>query len=127
MPTVVTDKTDFASVEAILQQFNQQDSVDVYASGMSFIEQAIAIGRLEISNVVIQPKNDKLWVVLNSGTVIERKISQITGLSAASEKQLLNYENMGNGILWEEVPQADISLKRLLEEELLLRYNLRVA
>ena len=126
MRTVITDKTDFASIEAILQQFSQQDAVDVYSSGLSPIEQAIAMGKLEISDVVIQPDNDKLLVVLNSGTVIERKISQIEGLSEAREAQLLNYENMGNGILWEEVPQADISLKRLLEEELLLRYNLNV-
>lgn len=127
MPTVITDKTDFASIEAILQKFAQQDAVDVYSSDMSPIEQAIAMGKLEISDVVIQPDNDKLLVVLNSGTVIERKISQIDALSAAREAQLLNYENMGNGILWGQLPQADISLKRLLEEELLLRYNLKVA
>lgn len=127
MPTVITDKTDFASIEDILRQFGQQDPVDIYASDVSPIEQAIAIGKLEISDVVIQPHNDKLLVVLNSGTIIERKISQITGLSNANKKQLLNYENMGNGILWEEIPQADISLQRLLEEELLLRYNLKVA
>ena len=127
MPTVVTDETDFASIEAILHQFNQRDSVDIYSSSMSPIEQAIAVGKLEISDVIIQPDNDKILIVLNSGTVIERTISQIPGLSEASEAQLLNTENMGNGILWEEVPQADISLKRLLEEELLLRYNLKVA
>ena len=85
------------------------------------------MGKLEISDVVIQPDNDKLLVVLSSGTVIERNISQVPGLSEASAVQLLTYENMGNGILWEEVPTADISLQRLLEEELLLRYNLKVA
>ena len=59
--------------------------------------------------------------------MIERKISQIPGLSEANEAQLLNYENMGNGVLWEESPHADLSLKRLLEEELQTHYNLRVA
>ena len=127
MPTVVTDKTDFASVTAILRQFNQQDSVDIYSSGLSPIEQVIAIGQLEISNVVIQQQNDKLLIVLSSGTIIERKISQVPGLSEADETQLLSYENMGNGILWEGLPHADISLKRLLEEELQARYNLKVA
>lgn len=127
MPTVVTDKTDFASIEAILQQFNQQDSVDIYSSGLSPIEQAIAIGQLEISDIVIQQHNDKILLVLSSGTVIERKISQVSGLSEATEAQLLNYDNMGNGVLWEDLPRADLSLKRLLEEELQTRYNLKVA
>lgn len=127
MPTVVTDKTDFASIEAILQQFNQQDLVDIYSSDLSPIEQAISIGQLAISDVVIQQQNDKILIVLSSGTVIERKISQVPGLLEANEAQLLNYENMGNGILWEELPHADLSLKRLLEEELQTRYNLKVA
>ena len=118
MPTVVTDKTDFASIAAILQQFKQQESVDVYSSGLSPIEQAIAIGQLEISDVVIQQHNDKILLVLSSGTVVERKISQISGLSEANEAQLLNYDNMSNGVLWEDLPHADLSLKRLLEEEL---------
>lgn len=127
MPTVVTDKTDVASLEAIFQQFKQQDSVDVYSSRLSPIEQAIATGQLKISDVLIQPNNNKILIVLSSGTVIERSIAQIPGLSEVNEVQLLNFENMENGVLWEEVPQADISLKRLLEEELLLRYHLKVA
>lgn len=112
----MTDKTDFASIEAAFRQFNQHESVDIYSSGLSPIEQAIATGRLEISDVVIQPSNSKVLIVLSSGTVIERSIAQIPGLSEASEAQLASFENMGNGILWEEVPQADISLKRLLEK-----------
>ena len=127
MPTVVTDKTDFASLEAVFQQFDQQASVDIYSSHLSFIERAIATGQLEISDVVVQPGNSKILIVLSSGTVIERSTNQIPGLSEASEAQLLNFENMGNGVLWEDLPQADVSLKRLLEEELLLRYNLKVA
>ncbi len=59
--------------------------------------------------------------------MIERKISQVPGLSEANEAQLLNYENMGNGVLWEDLPRADFSLKRLLEEDLQVRYNLKVA
>ena len=127
MPTVITDKTDFASIEAILQQFDQEDSVDIYAANLSSLEKIIAMGELAISDVIVQPANHKILIVLSSGTIIERDTSQISGLSEATDGQLLKVENMGNGILWTEVPEADISLKRLLEEELLSRYNLRVA
>lgn len=127
MPTVITDKTDFASIEEILKQFDGEAEVDVYSSKMSPIEKAIAIRQLQISELIVQPENDKLLFVLSNSTVIERKISQLSGLSTASEAQLHSYENMGNGILWEEVPQADLSLKHLLEEELLRKYNLKVA
>ncbi len=127
MPTVITDKTDFASIEEILKQFDAQAEVDIYSPKMSPIERAIAMGQLQISELIVQPKNDKLLFVLSNGTVIERRISQMPGLCTASEAHLHNYENMGNGILWEEVPQADLSLKHLLEEELLQKYNLKVA
>lgn len=127
MPTVITDKTDFTSIEEILQQFEREDEVDIYSSKMSPIERTIAIDQLRISELVVQSKNDKLLFILSNGTVIERQISRLTALSAASEAQLYNYENMGNGILWEEIPQADLSLKRLLEEELWQKYHLKIA
>ncbi len=127
MPTVITDKTDFASIEAIFKQFEDEAEVDVYTSKMSPIERIIAAGQLQINELLIQSDHDKLLFILSNGTVIERNISQLPGLSAASQTQLHNYEDMGNGILWEEVPQADLSLKHLLEEELLQKYNLKVA
>lgn len=127
MPTVITDKTDFASIEEILKQFDHQAKVDIYSSKMSPIERAIVMGQLQISELIVQPENDKLLFVLSNGTVIERRISRLPRLSAASQTQLQNFENMGNGILWKEVPQADLSLKHLLEEELLQKYNLKVA
>ena len=126
MPTVITDKTDFASIEEIFKQFDEEANVAIYSSKMSPIEQAIAMGQLQISELIVQPENDKLLFILSNGTIIERKISSLPGLSSASEAQLRNFENMGNGILWEEVPQADLSLKYLLEEELLQKYNLKV-
>jgi len=127
MPTVITDKTDFVSIEKILEQFNEEVNVDIYSSKMLPLERSIVMSNLEISEVVVQPDNDKLLFILNNGTIIERKISKITGLSAASNNQLNKYENMGNGILWEDIPQADISLKQLIQEELLHKYNLKVA
>ena len=84
MPTIITDETDFASVRAILQQFDEQDVVNVYSSGLSSIEQTIAMGELEISDVIIQPNNDRLLIVPNSETIIERKISQLATLPSKS-------------------------------------------
>jgi hypothetical protein len=127
MPTAITDKTDFASIEEILKQFEKQTEVDVYSSKMSPIERTIAMGQLQINELIVQPENDKLLFVLSNGTVIERRISQLPVLSAASLDQLHNFENMGDGILWKEVAKADLSLKYLLEEELLQKYNLKVA
>ena len=126
MPTVITDKTDFASIKEVLKQFDQEAEVDIYSSEMSPIEQAIAIGQLEISELIVH-EDSKLLFVLSNGTVIERAINSIPNLATANETQLSNYKNLGNGVLWEEIPQADISLKRLLEEELWQKYNLKVA
>ena len=126
MPTVITDKTDFASIKEVLKQFDQEAEVDIYSSKMSPIEQAIAVGQLEISELIVHEDN-KLLFVLSNGTVIERAINSLPNLATASETQLNNYENVGNGILWAEIPQADISLKHLLEEELWQKYNLKVA
>jgi len=127
MPTVITDKTDFEAIEEIFKQFEKDAEVDIYSSKMSPIEKTIAMGHLQISEMVVQKKNDKLLFVLSNGTIIERKISSLPALMEATEAQLHNFENMGNGILWEELSHADLSLKNLLEEELLLKYNLKVA
>jgi len=127
MPTVITDKTDFTSIEKILEQFDEETKVDIYSSNMLPLERAIVMSNLEISELVVQPDNDKLLFILSNGTIIERQISSITGLENATAHQLKNYENMGNGILWEEIPQADISLKQLIQEELFQKFNLKVA
>jgi hypothetical protein len=84
------------------------------------------MGKLEISELVIKQENDKLLFILSNDTIIVRKISNIPALLGASKAQLHNFDNMGNGILWEEFPQADLSLKHLLIEELLQKYNLKV-
>lgn len=126
MPTVVTDKTDFLSIQEIIKQFGEDEQVDVYSSKISSAEQAIATGTVQISQLIVQPDNDKMLFVMNNGTVIERKISQLSGLSSASEAQLKNFENMGDGVLWHDLPQVDLSLKKLLEEEIFAKYNLKV-
>lgn len=114
MTTVITDKTDIKSIEKILSEFNANDQVDIYSSKMSPIETAIVLNGLKVSNVIIQKDNNTILFVLNNSTIIQRQLDQIQGLSESSEKQINNFENMGDGVLWPEIPKADISLKSLI-------------
>ena len=127
MATVITDKTDVKSIEEILSNFKENDQVDIYSSGMSPIETAIVFNGLKISNVILQKENNTILFILNNGTIIQRHLSQFKGLGTASEKQLHNFENMGDGVLWPEIPLADTSLKSLIQEELQQKYKLQIA
>lgn len=127
MATVITDKTDLKSIEEILSNFKENDQVDIYSSEMSPIETAIVFNGLNISNVIIQKENNTILFILNNSTILQRQISQIKGLSKASKKQLNNFENMGDGVLWADIPSADTSLKSLIQEELQQKYKLQIA
>lgn len=126
MATVITDKTDLKSIEEILSSFKENDQVDIYSSKMSPIERAIVFNDLKISNVIVQKDNDTILFILNNSTILQRQFSQIDGLSKASKKQLENFENMGDGILWSEIPSADTSLKRLIQEEVAQKFKLEI-
>ena len=127
MATVITDKTDIRSIEEIFLQFSEEDQIDIYSSKMSLIERAIVFNNLQISDLVIQKENNIILFILNNSTIIQRQISDFKTLAGATEKELVNFENMGNGIIWPAVPSADVSLKGLLQEELALKYKLGVA
>ena len=127
MPTVITDQTDLQGIETILKEFAAEDEPTIYSAEMSPLERAIVMKSIVISNVVIQKANNLILFVLNNGAVLQKPIDQIEGLSNANEKTLNNFENMGNGVLWADVPTADISLKKLVQEELLHKYNLEIA
>ena len=127
MATVITDKTDLKSIEEILSEFKDNDQVDIYSSKMSPIETAIVFNDLKISNVIIQKENNTILFILNNSTILQRQISQIKGLSKSGKKQLENFDNMGDGVLWPEIPSADTSLKSLIQEELQQKYKLQIA
>jgi len=127
MATVITDKTDLKSIGEILSNFKENDQVDIYSSKMSPIETAIVFNGLKISNVVIQKENNTILFILNNSTILQRQVNRIKGLSKAGKKQLNNFENMGDGVLWPEIPSADISLKGLIQEELKQKYKLQIA
>lgn len=127
MATVITDKTDLKSIEEILSKFKENDQVDIYSSDMSPIETAIVFHDLKISNVIVQKENNTILFILNNGTILQRQISQVKGLSKATKDQLNSFENMGDGVLWTEMPAADTSLKNLIQEELQQKYRLQIA
>lgn len=127
MATVITDKTDLKSIEEILSRFKDKDQVDIYSSEMSPIETAIVFNGLKINNVIIQKENNTILFVLNNSTILQRRLNEIKGLSKASGKHLNNFENMGDGVLWPDIPSADTSLKSLIQEEVARKYKLQIA
>jgi hypothetical protein len=127
MPTVITDKTDLKSIEEILDQFKEQDQVDIYSSEMSPIERAIVVNNLSITSLIVQKEAEQLIFILSNGTIIQRKLAEIEGLTNASIENLMDFENMGNGIIWNQIPAADISLKVLIQEELQQKFSLDIA
>jgi hypothetical protein len=127
MPIVITDKTDLKSIEQILDQFKDQDQVDIYSSGMSLIERAIVVNNLFLTSLIVQKEAEQLIFILSNGTIIQRKLAEINGLTNASVENLKDFENMGNGIIWNRIPAADISLKALIQEELQQKFSLDIA
>ena len=126
MPTVITDNMNLSSLKDILAQFRDTEEVDVISTAVSPIELAILNG-LQISNIVLQPNNGFVLFILTNGTIIQRQLNQISILDQASEAQLMNFENLGNGVIWPDAPDAEISLKFLLQEELKIKYNLQLS
>ena len=127
MATVITDKTDLKSIEEILSRFKDKDQVDIYSSEMSPIETAIVFNGLKINNVIIQKENNTILFVLNNSTILQRRLNEIKGLSKATDNHLNNFENMGDGVLWPDIPSADTSLKSLIQEEVARKYKLQIA
>lgn len=127
MPTVITDKTDLKSIAEILSQFKEDDQVDIYASEMSPIEKAIIFNDLKISNVIIEKEANAILFILSNGTILQRQLHEIKGLSGASDQHLLQFENMGDGVLWPHIPSADTSLKSLIQEEVAQKFSIQLA
>lgn len=127
MPTVITDKTDLESIVKELSRFSDEEKVDIFSSKISPIELAIVANNLKISKVEIKMKNNVIRFILNNGTILKRNLSEIPGLQQANIKALHRFENMGDGVLWLDIPAADISLKSLIKEELETKYKLSFA
>ncbi|MEQ9298353.1 MAG: hypothetical protein RIF33_07315 [Cyclobacteriaceae bacterium] len=127
MPTVITDKTDAASIGQLLSQFNEDEHVDIISSNMSAIEQAIVLNSLEITKVTHNRDFNTFSFHLNNGTVIDKAVNQFSNLAKADEESIMNFEIVGDGVLWKDVPEADLSLKDLIRDELHEKYHLEIA
>ncbi len=82
-----------------------------------YIDKLIFEKNLRIKNVFFDKSLDLMLVILNNRGVIKAKISDFPRLKNATEKQLNNWELIGNGIglHWEDLDE-DISLKGLLRD-----------
>lgn len=126
MSTVVTDEGDFKSILEILSKFKENDEVDIYSSRINPIEAAIVLNGLKISSLVIQKENNTLLFILNNGTILQRRLDEIDELGRATAEQLNKFENMGDGVIWTDIPSVDISLKSLIQQELIAKFKLEI-
>lgn len=84
------------------------------------IESLIFEHNLRIIGINFYPEVDLMLIVLNNKKIIKRNISQVSSLLAkAPEKELNNFELMGNGVAihWPNLDE-NLSLKGFLQNEI---------
>ena len=116
--SITLNKTDFKSIEKALQNYNDDDIVNIYSSKMDEIDKMIFEDGLKIKAVYFHKDIDLMIILLNSKKVLKRNISEFKLLSNASEKQLQNYEISRTGIHWPELDE-DLSLRSFIKYEML--------
>ncbi len=86
------------------------------------IETLIFEEGVRIKAIDIHADMNMMVVVLNTGAILEEKISVFPGLAGATEAELKHYEltGKGTGIHWPDIDE-DISLKGLLRDTLKAR------
>ncbi len=91
------------------------------ANNFDSLEKIIYDEGLCIKAIDIHKDMDMLLIILNTKTILKRKISAYKGLKAASLKQLNNYKlvGKGTGVSWPTLNE-DLSLKGFLKEEIRL-------
>lgn len=94
------------------------------ANSFDSIEQLIFQQGLKIEAVDFHPKLDIMLIILNSKTILQRKISSFKNLRTTDNSKLTDYQLIGNGIgiHWPQLDE-DLSLKGFLKEELLQLIN----
>ncbi len=127
MSTVITNDTSLKAINDIIDRFNEKESVDILSSRISPIEKAIVVDGLRIQELTIDIEASVLSIKLNNDTLLQRSIIDLPELNRADKQDLANFENLGDGIIWPNIPHGDISLKKLLEEELYLKYKLHIS
>ena len=117
--SITLDKTDFRSVASALQQYGDDEIVNIYSSRMDEIEKMIHGSGLRISALHFHKELDLMLIVLNNRKTLQRSISEFTRLNKATAEQLKNYEliGKGSGVHWPDVDE-DLSLKGFIRDEI---------
>ena len=91
--------------------------MDTLANSFDTLEQLIYDEGIRIKEIDVHVDMDMLLIVLNTGTVLQEKISKYPRLHNASVTALKTYEliGKGTGIHWPELDE-DLSLKSFLRD-----------
>jgi hypothetical protein len=81
------------------------------------LEQLIYDEHIRIQALDVHKDMDMLLIILNTGFVLQEKLSKYPALQNATTEELLNYKLIGNGtgIHWTAIDE-DISLKGILRD-----------
>ncbi len=93
--------------------------MDTLVNSYDSLEQLIYDEGIRIREIDVHPDMDILLIILNTGTVLQEKISKYPRLYNASASALNTYEliGKGTGIHWPELDE-DLSLKGFLRDTL---------
>lgn len=91
--------------------------MDTLVNNYDALEQLIYEEGVRIKEIDVHADMDMLLVILNTGTVLQEKLSAYPRLQNAKPDSLKNYRliGKGTGIHWEELDE-DISLKSFLKD-----------
>ena len=87
-----------------------------YYSQLDELDKLIYTKGLRVHRVIIEKELNLIIVLLNSGKIIKRHLSDFPLLANATEEQLLQFEQDGLSIHWPELDE-DLSLKGFLRYE----------
>jgi len=93
--------------------------MDTLVNNFDALEQLIFEEGIRIKEIDVHPDMDILLIILNTGSVLQEKISKYPRLRNASLAALKTYEliGKGTGIHWSELDE-DLSLKGFLRNTL---------
>ncbi len=93
--------------------------MDTLKNNFDSLEQLIYSGGIKIKAVDIHIDMDILLIILSTGFVLKEKLSKYFQLNHVTNKQLLNFQLIGNGagIHWPDLDE-DLSLKGFLRDNI---------
>jgi uncharacterized protein DUF2442 len=91
--------------------------MDTLINSYDSLEQIIYEDDIRIKEIDVHPDMDILLIILNTGSVLQEKLSKYPRLRNVSKESLKKYEliGKGTGIHWPELDE-DLSLKGFLRD-----------